>query len=117
MQVKPSRTESIHSSLDVQQKRIIKFNIGGDIHECTEETLLPVKYSLLGRTLYEDPILFKDQKGRFFFDRSGRYFSYLLNFLRTKKKSWPDGVEYNKKMEEELKYFGISINIFGDLKN
>ncbi len=109
-------TEELDSTLDVQYKRILKFDIGGDKFECTEETLLPVKDSLLGRVLQEDPILYKDAKGYFFFDRNGKFFSYILDFLRTKKKSWPEGNEYQKKMEKEFEYFGIPMDVFGKLK-
>jgi len=107
--------EELDSTLDVQYKRILKFDIGGDKFECTEETLLPVRDTLLGRVLQEDPILYKDAKGYFFFDRNGKFFSYILDFLRTKKKSWPDGNEYQKKMEKEFEYFGIPLDLFGKL--
>jgi len=108
--------ENLDEILDIQYKKIIKFDISGEKFECTEETLIPVKNTLLGRVLYEDPILHKDAKGYFFFDRNGKYFSYLLDFLRTKTKSWPDGAEYDKKVKQELEFFGIPMNLFGELK-
>jgi hypothetical protein len=104
--------EELDNILDVQHKKIIKFDISGEKYECTEETLLPVKESLLGRVLYEDPMLIKDAKGYFFFDRNGKYFSYLLDFLRTKQQSWPKEDEIDKKMRKEFEFFEIPMDLF-----
>lgn len=115
MEARPTHqiaAEDLDRILDVQYKKIIKFDISGEKYECTEEILLPVKDSLLGRALYEDPVLTKDAKGYFFFDRNGKCFSYILDYLRTKQQSWPKDDQIEKKMRKEFEFFGIHYPLF-----
>ncbi len=102
----------LNDILDIIPKRTIKFNISGKKFECLEETLMPVRDTALGRTLYDDQLLVKDEKGYYLFDRDARYFAFLLDFLRTKKMSWPNESTYSEKMEKEFEYFGIRWNLF-----
>jgi len=97
---------------DVMHKKIIKFLVSGQKFECTEDILIPVKNTLLGRTLYDDKVLYKNSEGYFFFDRTPQYFEMLLDYLRTKKLAYPTNPKAKEKFKKELAYFAIDENLF-----
>lgn len=63
---------------------IIKLNVGGVYYTTTRTTLTMYKDSMLARMFSEDNISLcqKDEDGRYFIDRNGKIFEYVLDYLR-----------------------------------
>lgn len=85
-----SRVEQIYK----YQGDIIKINVGGKNFATRSETLLNIKDTLLYKMLTSDRFNLKDG---IFFDRSPKYFPYLLEYIRNKK------IDYNKFKKDEMK--------------
>ena len=62
---------------------IFVLNIGGYEYTSLRRTLTKIPNSVLTSTFSNDVNLAKDSKGRYFIDRDGRLFSYILQYLRT----------------------------------
>ncbi|KAM9319298.1 BTB/POZ domain-containing protein KCTD14 [Gastrophryne carolinensis] len=62
---------------------IVQLNIGGDIYTTTLGTLKKYQTSKLYEMFNGQPKLRTDSEGRYFIDRDGKYFKYILEYLRT----------------------------------
>ncbi|XP_060091000.1 BTB/POZ domain-containing protein KCTD14 [Heteronotia binoei] len=66
------------------QSQIIELNIGGDIFTTTSSTLTKHPRSKLAEMFNSgQPKLQTDSEGRYFIDRPGTYFKYILEYLRS----------------------------------
>ncbi|XP_068120941.1 BTB/POZ domain-containing protein KCTD14 [Hyperolius riggenbachi] len=61
---------------------IVQLNIGGDIFTTTLGTLKKCQASKLFELFNGQPKLRTDSEGRYFIDRDGKYFKYILEYLR-----------------------------------
>lgn len=71
---------------DVTKKKkncIVKINIGGYRYETTEATLNSGKPNFFTYLLGDSIPSTIDEKGFYFVDRDGKYFSVILEYLRT----------------------------------
>ncbi|XP_056416281.1 BTB/POZ domain-containing protein KCTD14 [Hyla sarda] len=62
---------------------VVQLNIGGEIYTTTIGTLKKYQGSKLFEMFNGQPKLRTDAEGRFFIDREGKYFRYILEFLRS----------------------------------
>jgi hypothetical protein len=71
----------------LQNSKIIKLNVGGQYFATTLTTLTKDKDSMLAAMFSGQYQLEKDESGCVFIDRDGKYFSYVLHYLRTNELS------------------------------
>uniref|UniRef100_A0A8C3U9T4 Potassium channel tetramerisation-type BTB domain-containing protein n=1 Tax=Catharus ustulatus TaxID=91951 RepID=A0A8C3U9T4_CATUS len=62
---------------------IVELNVGGEIYTTTLSTLKKHPGSKLAEMFTGQPKLRTDSEGRFFIDRPGTYFKYILEYLRS----------------------------------
>ncbi|XP_069615457.1 BTB/POZ domain-containing protein KCTD14 [Ranitomeya imitator] len=62
---------------------VVQLNIGGDIYTTTVGTLKKYQESKLFEMFNGLPKLRTDVEGRYFIDREGKYFRYILDYLRS----------------------------------
>lgn len=84
---------------DPRFPKIIRLNVGGISFTTSLDTLLSDENSMLALMFSGKYNVEKDEEGRYFIDRDGTHFRYILNFLR-------DGSTYipysNKQLVDEL---------------
>ena len=102
--------------LDVSDDDIIRLNVGGQNFTTTRSTLCQVEGSLLATMFsgrWEDAVK-RDQDGAVFFDFNPQYFSYILEYLRTKKIATPEKpAELPKVPRDEAKNFNTLVEYLG----
>ena len=74
-----------HFSLSQSLPRVIPLNVGGYSFVTTLSTLIKDKDSMLAAMFSGRHELDTDSEGRYFIDRDGTYFKYILNYLRDRK--------------------------------
>ncbi|XP_018422846.1 PREDICTED: BTB/POZ domain-containing protein KCTD16 [Nanorana parkeri] len=88
---------------------VIELNVGGQVYFTRHSTLTSVPHSLLWKmfTCKRDSIndLAKDVKGRFFIDRDGFLFRYVLDYLRDRQVVLPDHFPEKGRLKREAEYF------------
>ncbi|CAN9507251.1 unnamed protein product [Ophioblennius macclurei] len=90
---------------------VVELNVGGQVYVTRLETLTSVPDSLLwskfggSRSRPED--LPKDGKGRFFLDRDGFLFRYILDYLRDSELLLPDFFKEKRRLRREADFFGL----------
>ncbi|XP_054627753.1 BTB/POZ domain-containing protein KCTD12-like [Dunckerocampus dactyliophorus] len=88
---------------------IVELNVGGQVYVTRLETLTAVPDSLLwakfSQSSPED--LPKDSKGRFFFDRDGFLFRYILDFLRDSELFLPEFFKERRRLQKEADFFQL----------
>nr|XP_057945002.1 BTB/POZ domain-containing protein KCTD12-like [Doryrhamphus excisus] len=88
---------------------IVELNVGGQVYVTRLETLTAVPDSLLwakfSQSSPED--LPKDGKGRFFFDRDGFLFRYILDFLRDSELFLPEFFKERRRLQKEADFFQL----------
>lgn len=72
-------------SLSQSLPRVIPLNVGGYSFVTTLSTLTKDKDSMLAAMFSGRHELDTDSEGRYFIDRDGTYFKYILNYLRDRK--------------------------------
>ena len=75
----------IKSSTVQSLPRVIALNVGGHSFVTTLSTLTKDNNSMLAAMFSGRHHLDTDSEGRYFIDRDGTYFEYILNFLRDSK--------------------------------
>lgn len=87
---------------------IIELNVGGVHYTTSLKTLTKDKQSKLldifGENLTD---VTKDAKGRYFLDRDGVLFRYILDYLRDEAISLPEGFRENGRLRKEAEYFKL----------
>ncbi|XP_062866647.1 BTB/POZ domain-containing protein KCTD12.2 [Trichomycterus rosablanca] len=88
---------------------IIELNVGGQIYVTRHSTLLSVPNSFLWNMFKEDSPseLTRDSKGRFFIDRDGFLFRYILDYMRDKNLALPDYFKERASLQKEAEYFQL----------
>ena len=74
-----------------------KLGVGGQHFTTTVQTLTKDPSSMLAAMF----------SGKFFIDRDGTHFRFILNILRTGKLTLPEGVTFTKELEEEAEFYQI----------
>lgn len=88
---------------------VVELNVGGQVYVTRHRTLVAVPDSLLwdmfSRRKPKD--LPKDSKGRFFLDRDGFLFRYILDYMRDLKLILPDYFPERCRLQREAEYFQL----------
>nr|DBA30823.1 TPA: hypothetical protein GDO54_006760 [Pyxicephalus adspersus] len=88
---------------------VIELNVGGQVYFTRHSTLTSIPHSLLWKmfTSKRDSVndLAKDAKGRFFIDRDGFLFRYVLDYLRDRQVVLPDHFPEKGRLKREAEYF------------
>ncbi|XP_053573129.1 BTB/POZ domain-containing protein KCTD16 [Bombina bombina] len=88
---------------------VVELNVGGQVYFTRHQTLTSIPHSLLWKmfTSKRDSLndLAKDAKGRFFIDRDGFLFRYVLDYLRDRQVVLPDHFPEKGRLKREAEYF------------
>ncbi|XP_033504742.1 BTB/POZ domain-containing protein KCTD12-like [Epinephelus lanceolatus] len=88
---------------------IVELNVGGQVYVTRLETLATVPNSLLWTKFTQSSPgdLPKDSKGRFFFDRDGFLFRYILDYLRDSELFLPEFFKERRRLQREADFFQL----------
>ncbi|XP_072301802.1 BTB/POZ domain-containing protein KCTD16b [Eucyclogobius newberryi] len=99
--------EMVHNSFP----DVVELNVGGQVYYTRHSTLVGTPNSLLGKlfSTKKDATndLARDPKGRYFIDRDGFLFRYVLDFLRDKQVVLPDHFPEKGRLRKEAEYFQL----------
>lgn len=86
---------------------IVELNVGGVFYTTSLATLTKEPSSLLSQLFVGDGItkLLKDSKGKYFIDRDGVLFRYILDYLRNQKITLPENFHEKERLRHEADYF------------
>lgn len=88
---------------------VIELNVGGVFYTTSHATLTRESNSLLahifGGTLASGP--YRDSKGKFFVDRDGVLFRYILDYLRDPRIVLPENFHERRRLRHEAEYFNL----------
>lgn len=87
---------------------IVDLNVGGCLYTTSLDSLTRYPNSMLGIMFSGRRWIAKDSRGRFFIDRDGPMFRYVLNFLRSSKLNLPDNFQELDQLMEEADFYQIS---------
>ncbi|XP_069162326.1 BTB/POZ domain-containing protein KCTD16-like [Procambarus clarkii] len=88
---------------------IVELNVGGVFYTTALTTLQREPDSLLGQMFSgksKTPVL-RDSKGKFFVDRDGVLFRYILDFLRNQKLVLPENFSERERLKKEADFFQL----------
>ncbi|XP_036161822.1 BTB/POZ domain-containing protein KCTD12-like [Myotis myotis] len=106
----PEKSSCTKSSKDFSHfPEIVELNVGGQVYITRYPTLVSVPGSLLWEMFSEkNPCsLIQDNKGRFFVDRDGFLFRYVLDYMRDRKLVLPDHFPECGRLQREAEYFKL----------
>uniref|UniRef100_A0A3Q3ILW3 BTB domain-containing protein n=1 Tax=Monopterus albus TaxID=43700 RepID=A0A3Q3ILW3_MONAL len=88
---------------------IIELNVGGQVYVTRHKTLIAVPDSLLWDMFSKKSPkeLARDSKGRFFLDRDGFLFRYILDYLRDLNLVLPDYFPEKSRLQREADFFQL----------
>ncbi|XP_071381790.1 BTB/POZ domain-containing protein KCTD12.1 [Centroberyx affinis] len=88
---------------------IIELNVGGQVYVTRHTTLVAVPDSLLWNMFSKKSPkeLARDSKGRFFLDRDGFLFRYILDYLRDLNLVLPDYFPEKSRLQREADFFQL----------
>ncbi|XP_054852735.1 BTB/POZ domain-containing protein KCTD12-like isoform X2 [Eublepharis macularius] len=88
---------------------IIELNVGGQVYITRHNTLVSVPGSLLWEMFTQKNIrsLARDNKGRFFVDRDGFLFRYILDYMRDQQLVLPEHFPERSRLQREAEYFKL----------
>ena len=91
---------------DVKFPKIVRLSVGGVQFTTSLDTLLSQKDSMLAAMFSGRHNVEKDEEGRYFIDRDGTHFRYILNFLRDGNTYIPyDNPQLVDELYEEVCFF------------
>lgn len=95
------------SGEEVPFPEIIELNVGGQVYITRYSTLTSVPDSLLWEMFTRKSAkgLARDTKGRFFVDRDGFLFRYILDYMRDQQLVLPDHFPERGRLQREAEFF------------
>ncbi|CAG5872053.1 unnamed protein product [Menidia menidia] len=103
----PKDQESVQNSFP----DVVELNVGGQVYYTRHSTLVSTPNSLLGKLFSSKKDatndLARDPKGRYFIDRDGFLFRYVLDYLRDKQVVLPDHFPEKGRLRKEAEYFQL----------
>lgn len=87
---------------------VVELNVGGVLYTTSLSTLTKNSDSLLGQIFTGKEGIGKDSKGRYFVDRDGVLFRYVLDFLRNQKLVLPENFHERERLKNEAEYFNMA---------
>jgi hypothetical protein len=97
---------------------IITFNIGGQIYSTKRSTINENvdSQSYLSLIIKNQTKIQLDENSRYFIDRDGKYFSYILNYFRERKLLLPENFQEFKQLILEAKFYQID-RLINEIEN
>ncbi|KAH0630755.1 hypothetical protein JD844_003944 [Phrynosoma platyrhinos] len=94
---------------DMVFPEIVELNVGGQVYITRHSTLVSVPGSLLWEmfTQKSSRSLARDSRGRFFVDRDGFLFRYILDFMRDQELVLPEHFPERGRLQREAEYFKL----------
>ncbi|KAI2657300.1 BTB/POZ domain-containing protein KCTD12 [Labeo rohita] len=94
---------------DLAFPEIIELNVGGQVYITRYSTLTSVPDSLLWEMFSQKSTksLARDTKGRFFVDRDGFLFRYILDYMRDQQLVLPDHFPERGRLQREAEFFNL----------
>ncbi|XP_032885232.1 BTB/POZ domain-containing protein KCTD16-like isoform X1 [Amblyraja radiata] len=91
---------------------VVELNVGGQVYFTRLSTLTSLPNSVLGRMFGHkrnsgSPDLARDNRGRFFIDRDGFLFRYILDYLRDRSVVLPDLFPEKMRLRREAEFFQL----------
>lgn len=88
---------------------IIELNVGGQVYITRYSTLTSVPDSLLWKMFSQKSSknLARDTKGRFFIDRDGFLFRYILDYMRDQQLVLPEHFPEQGRLQREAEFFNL----------
>ncbi|XP_030065039.1 BTB/POZ domain-containing protein KCTD12-like isoform X1 [Microcaecilia unicolor] len=88
---------------------IIELNVGGQVYITRYPTLVSIPGSLLWEMFNQKNArsLARDSKGRFFVDRDGFLFRYILDYMRDQQLVLPDHFPERSRLQREAEFFKL----------
>lgn len=86
---------------------VVELNVGGVFYTTALTTLTRDTDSHLSAIFSEKPTLAKDAKGKYFLDRDGVLFRYVLDFLRNEALVLPEGFRERERLRQEANFYGL----------
>ncbi|XP_075423234.1 BTB/POZ domain-containing protein KCTD8 [Ascaphus truei] len=88
---------------------VVELNVGGQVYVTKHSTLTSVPESTLHTMFSRNNVkeLPRDNRSRFFIDRDGFLFRYVLDYLRDKQLSLPDHFPEKERLLREAEYFQL----------
>ncbi|GCB70388.1 hypothetical protein scyTo_0001267 [Scyliorhinus torazame] len=86
---------------------VVELNVGGQVYVTKHDTLLSVSDSLLAKLFSTNnvQVLPRDNRGRYFLDRDGFLFRYILDYLRDKQLVLPEHFPEKERLLREAEHF------------
>ncbi|XP_054829660.1 BTB/POZ domain-containing protein KCTD12 [Eublepharis macularius] len=108
-QPQPPAPELASSSPSSGVPEIVELNVGGQVYVTRRGTVLSVRGSRLWRLFSQQEAseLPRDAKGRFFLDRDGFLFRYILDYLRDQELVLPERFPERSRLQREAEYFQL----------
>ncbi|XP_069780865.1 BTB/POZ domain-containing protein KCTD8-like isoform X6 [Narcine bancroftii] len=88
---------------------VVELNVGGQVYVTKHHTLVSVSDSLLANLFSKnnDKVLPRDNRGRYFLDRDGFLFRYILDYLRDKQLVLPEHFPEKERLLREAEHFQL----------
>ncbi|XP_070959198.1 BTB/POZ domain-containing protein KCTD8-like [Oncorhynchus clarkii lewisi] len=88
---------------------VVELNVGGQVYVTKRSTLVSVPDTTLHAMFARCPPLElpRDSRGRFFIDRDGFLFRYVLDFLRDRQLVLPDHFPERERLQREAEHFQL----------
>ncbi|XP_012265855.1 BTB/POZ domain-containing protein KCTD16 [Athalia rosae] len=86
---------------------VVELNVGGVFYTTALSTLTTESESHLAGIFTGQTPVEKDAKGKYFLDRDGVLFRYVLDFLRNKSLVLPEGFRERERLRQEAKFYGL----------
>ncbi|XP_022253068.1 BTB/POZ domain-containing protein KCTD12-like [Limulus polyphemus] len=108
MSVTPTRG-GLQEIRTVSFPSVVELNVGGVFYTTSLSTLTKEPTSLLGQmfTGKGSKTVMRDSKGKFFIDRDGVIFRYILDYLRNLKVILPENFHERDRLKQEAEYFHL----------
>ncbi|GFV41183.1 hypothetical protein TNCV_1102461 [Trichonephila clavipes] len=87
---------------------VVELNVGGVLYTTSLSTLTKDTKCLLGQIFTGKESIGKDGKGRYFVDRDGVLFRYVLDFLRNQKLVLPENFHEKERLKNEAEFFNMA---------
>ncbi len=86
---------------------VVELNVGGQLYTTSLTTLLRDPDSLLAALFSGRQRILRDSRGKFFIDRDGVLFRYILDYLRNSRLTLPENFEEKERLLAEAEYFQL----------
>ncbi|MBN3311870.1 KCTD8 protein, partial [Atractosteus spatula] len=89
---------------------VVELNVGGQVYVTKHSTLVSIPDTILHSMFTKKQVkdLPRDNRGRFFIDRDGFLFRYVLDFLRDKQLVLPDHFPEKERLLREAEHFQLN---------